>query len=340
MTNNFNALRLFAAFAVLFSHSFALAYGGEWAEPLWHVSRGQTNVGSVAVIVFFAISGYLITGSFAKRPDPVRFVIARALRILPGLIVVVGVLAFVIGPATSDLPTRAYFWSGQPFWYVAGNMLFYFNDHLPGVFQHNPYTPRGVDGSLWSLHYEVICYGAVLALGAFRLLRWEFVALILLVCVVGQHERIGVTYARLGIPFAAGAVIYLAKMPRNFWASIGCAALSAVSLRYGGFAVVGGICLSYTVLCIGAAPARFITDPAKIFGDLSYGVYIWAFPMEQIAAQLLGHSVSWWGIIVISFVPTAALSWLSWHLVEHPSHRLGKYLTAEKKSAAAPTAAA
>ena len=145
---------LLAALAVLASHAVPISYGSNAKELLFRLSGGQATFGSLAVTVFFIVSGYLITGSYVGRPNPLRFVWARALRLLPGLIVVVLALAFAVGPLLSTVPAREYFSSASLVRFVFINLsMANFWGYLPGVFEHNPY--RGVNGSLWTLHYEV-----------------------------------------------------------------------------------------------------------------------------------------------------------------------------------------
>ncbi len=99
--NNFDTLRAIAAVMVLASHAFALA-GDDRAEPIWRLSREQTTGGSLAVTIFFVISGYLITMSFERTRTTVAFVVNRALRLLPALAVVVLFLALIAGPILSS----------------------------------------------------------------------------------------------------------------------------------------------------------------------------------------------------------------------------------------------
>ena len=85
--NNFDFLRLVAALSVVFSHSFLIAEGSEASEPFVRLTGNQCVLGLVGVFVFFIISGYLVTGSFLRHPDPGRFALKRVLRIFPGLAV-------------------------------------------------------------------------------------------------------------------------------------------------------------------------------------------------------------------------------------------------------------
>jgi len=94
--NNFNLVRLAAATAVVVSHSFALATGDPAAEPLW--STLGITLGGLAVVAFFMTSGYLVGGSLLSNGQPIRFAVARALRIYPGLWVALLLTVFVLGP--------------------------------------------------------------------------------------------------------------------------------------------------------------------------------------------------------------------------------------------------
>ena len=158
--NNFNALRLIAALMVLVSHCFALT---NHTEPLGSIS-GET-LGELGVSIFFAISGFLIARSWCDDPVIGRFLLKRALRLIPALVVAVLVTALVVGPLVTVLSPSGYFGSLDVYRYVAQNSVLYtVNGRLPGVFVHNVY-PDAVNGSLWTLPVEAIAYLGALALG-------------------------------------------------------------------------------------------------------------------------------------------------------------------------------
>ena len=206
-TNNFDALRLGAALAVLASHSVPLSYGNNEWEPVWRASQHQATLGHLSVAVFFVISGYLITASYARRPDPVRFVGARVLRLLPGLAVMLALVTVVAGLLLTTLPLADYFASPATLRFFVGNLsVFAFTANLPGVFGSNPF-PSAVNGSLWTLAYEVECYAAVLLLGvAGCLTRWvALAALGALLLASGMWW--GGDLVEFGSYFAGGAVM-------------------------------------------------------------------------------------------------------------------------------------
>ena len=139
--NNFDAVRLVAAIAVIFSHSFLIAEGTQAHEPLIWLTGKQCILGLVGVFIFFAISGYLVTQSYEETDSPVRFLVKRALRIWPGLFVVLIVVALVIAPIVTTLPLSDYLHGAAPYRYIIGNMAFdaSYQHELPGVmFVDNP----------------------------------------------------------------------------------------------------------------------------------------------------------------------------------------------------------
>ncbi len=155
-SNNFDSLRFLAAVAVLVSHSFAMAYGTRpGVQPLTIFSRNQTDLGSVAVLVFFVISGYLITRSFDRSPQPLQFLEARVLRIFPGLFLTLVLAAALLGPTVTTFPLGDYFRNSNTAQYIFGGVsLIWLQYDLPGVFLANP-TPGVVNGSLWTLYLRV-----------------------------------------------------------------------------------------------------------------------------------------------------------------------------------------
>src|SRR5580765_1602404 len=170
--NNFDAVRLAAALSVVFSHSFLIAEGSEASEPFVWITGNQTILGLVGVFVFFVISGYLVTESYCRRPAPVSFVARRMLRIYPGLVVNVLVCAFLIGPLVSTLPLGGYLAGPELRQFLVNTLTMDPGPlHLPGVLFADNSVGLLVNGSLWTLRYEVMMYLMILLLGVTHLLR-------------------------------------------------------------------------------------------------------------------------------------------------------------------------
>jgi peptidoglycan/LPS O-acetylase OafA/YrhL len=335
--NNFDALRLIAAAAVVFSHSFLIADGTQNHEPLIWLTGNQSILGLVGVFVFFAISGFLVTQSFEETGGAWRFLAKRALRILPGLFVATVLSAFVLAPLVTTLPLGSYLTQAEPYEYVVGNTLLDQTVHeLPGVRFVDNQVGLEINGSLWTLRYEFVMYLMVLVLGVLRLLTSRVALLLVAVGVADLHfnmldefEKWGWFFALLsgwgwlvGF-FAAGMVLYKLRHTRIFDGRIALLALAglvlSVPLRQ--FIPLFPLFGCYLALWLALNP-RLPVIPAARFGDLSYGIYIYGWPAEQGVVWLLGGRAAWWQVFLLALPIAAGLAFLSWHLVERPALRL------------------
>ena len=326
--NNFDTLRLAAASSVVLTHAFLLGEDRLSPDPLMRLTGGQCDMGVAGVFVFFTISGYLVTQSFAATGRVLPFLAKRALRIYPGLAVCLMLLAFVVGPAVSRLPLAAYFAAAGNYRFVALNLSMVAAMHgLPAV----NFTSLGngwvVDGPLWSLPCEVLMYLMVAALGALRLVRGPVLAALFAAGLVAN--MLGTTsYGIVGsaawlLPFfVAGMALWKFRALPLLRGRYAIAALGALALaaRFGGFIPVFAACGSYLVIYL--ACARYWRFEAARFGDLSYGLYIYGWPVEQLTVRALGGAAPGWEVFAIALPVTALVALLSWHLVEAPALRL------------------
>jgi peptidoglycan/LPS O-acetylase OafA/YrhL len=335
--NNFDALRLVAAASVVFSHSFLIAEGTQDHEWLIWLTGNQSILGLVGVFVFFAISGFLVTQSFEETGDPLRFLAKRALRIFPGLFVATLLSAFVLAPIVTTLRPGAFLGRPEPYEYVIGNTLLDQTVHeLPGVmFVNNP-VGLEINGSLWTLRLEFAMYLMVLALGVLRLLTVRAALLLVafgMACLrfnmLDGLEKWGWFFQLLsgwgwlvGF-FAAGMVLYKLRHTRIFDGRIALLALAGLvlSVPLHQFILLFPLFGCYLALWLALTP-RLPVIPAARFGDLSYGIYIYGWPVEQGVIWLLGGRAAWWQVFALALPAAAALAFLSWHLVERPALRL------------------
>ena len=332
--NNFGLLRLVLALAVVVSHAFSVATGRVEDEP-WAQTTGFT-LGEHAVNGFFAISGFLVTMSYDRRGWR-DYLVARTLRIAPGLIAATLVVALGLGAAMTRLDLGAYLADPQLRRFITGTLTtFKSASALPGVFDTNP-LPFPM-GTVWTLKYETICYLGVLVGGLLGLLARPKLALAmggLLLAATLLREIIdpdgpkGVeTALRLPLIFLVGGLIYLFRdrvrlsLPGLALGLAALVLLAPTPLYKTALYLV----TAWGVLVLALAPAltRRRSEPPS---DLSYGVYLYGWPIQQASHALFpaasAMTLFWPGLLV-----TLAVAWLSWHLVEKPALSLKRRLIA------------
>lgn len=323
--NNFAILRLALALAVVVSHAFSVATGRVDDEPLSHLT-GFT-LGEHAVNGFFAISGFLVTMSYQRRGWR-DYVVARILRIAPGLIAATLAVSLLLGASMTRLSPSDYFADEQLWHFVAGTLTtFKSAAALPGVFDRNPLSfPMG---TVWTLKYESLCYLGVLVAGLVGLLNRPRLALALwgaLLLAVVLREIVapdggkGVeTALRLPLVFATGGVVYLwrERVPLSLiglaTALFLTAALAWTPLYKAALFVTTG--WGVLVLVLHPALTRIGLEPAS---DLSYGVYLYGWPVQQVLYAVfpaLGAAA----LLAPALAITLLVAALSWHLVERPA---------------------
>jgi peptidoglycan/LPS O-acetylase OafA/YrhL len=329
--NNFDAIRLFAALTVLYTHAFLLTIGANPTDFLYAVSGGQTYFGDFAIGVFFVLSGFLIAQSWMRYPDLTSFARNRALRIMPALAVVVLAAVFIIGPVVSTLPANEYFAEGQTWRYLLNVLFLYRNDMLPGVFADASYAPI-VNMPLWTLKFEVLCYALIALLGACRMLTARGCLLIVLACMVmslivessvnSLFENFLRQFSVMGAWFFGGAFFAAAadRIRLNAALAISGAAILGLTLTSAGFDQAFAFAGAYLVLFIGLTSLGAVRHAGR-FGDFSYGVYIWSWPIQQIAA-IYAAPDSPMIVLAISLPATLAMACLSWNFIEKPALRL------------------
>lgn len=326
--NNFDTLRLTAALLVLVSHQHALTGMREPSVLNAH------SLGGLGVLIFFSISGFLVAQSWQTDPSVWRFTLKRLLRIWPALAVAVVLAALVLGPMVSSLPWREYYASPLIPEYFK-NLRFELRDQLPMRFEGSA-LPTAVNGSLWTIPLELKCYIALAVLGLAGLLRQRWLMLALLLLVTATYDiamNRGDGFAEFfnwrieqrlllefGLFFFAGTMFQAFALHRS--------SLKVKSMLLGACWVLAGLALYMqrpllalwlalptTVLLFGNASTPFLRRSGR-FGDLSYGMYIYAFPVQQTLIWLYKDSLPWGVLLGLTVAVTSLLAFASWHLVE------------------------
>jgi peptidoglycan/LPS O-acetylase OafA/YrhL len=330
--NSLNAMRLFLALAVIVSHAWPLS--GVGADPM----LGDLTLGHWAVAGFFSISGYLITASRLGETSTANFLLRRAARIYPGYWAVLAFVAFVAAPLALLL-------SGAPlstWWSAEDNGLLYLLRNasllrgqisLAGSPTNTPFASDW-NGSLWSLPFEFTCYVAVALLGATAALRRSphpILAATLGILVLNAALHLGVLpgagnyyldrFLTFGQFFFCGAALKALSphIPVQGDLAVAAAGVLVVSALHGQSATFAGLPLAY--LCMWLA----IHLPLQAIGrktDISYGVYLYAFPVQQLLAVAGVHQVSFLLYAMLSVLLTVPLGYLSFRYIEHPAQRM------------------
>lgn len=324
-SNNLNLVRLFAALLVLVGHG--------------HIFMGQPDpsflswltLGPLGVYIFFAISGYLIVESWERDPNLLRFFARRALRIFPALAVCTFASVFILGPLLTTVSLREYF-DSRATWSYLQNIRLFIHFYLPGVFETNRVV--AVNGSLWSLPIEFMLYILVAFVGAICANRWVWLSLVILFAGLTYFwaqdaKEAFVFYASdmrqlviCGTYFWAGAVFHAFNLKRFFSLSSAIVAFTALlclepfpQLLH----TAAWLLLPFVVLSFGLAYSPSLNYPIRA-GDYSYGIYIYAFPVQQTVAQHYPH-MHLLTYTLLCAALTMALACASWHWIERPVMR-------------------
>lgn len=330
--NNFDVIRFTAATMVIFAHSFALL---KQIDPLGRLT-GFIDCGALAVDIFFVISGYLITKSLMRRPL-IEYVQARMLRLFPGWAVAVLFCALIVGPVASLLPLHTYLSNSgvQTFLFNEVNNIIsshYVDPMLPGVFKSNPYPH--VNGALWTLYWEVWCYIRFFFIGLIGFLFHKmipidrFIRATISVLFVYYFIRIALFEGngfesfdslRFISNFLTGAIAYVYRDKIRLYPALAVGLLIACVFAYhhAVFLPLFRLALGYTILVVAFHPLVRLNNFGK-YGDFSYGIYIYAFPIQQV---IISHhpGITPMQLCLSAFAVTLPVAVLSWRLIEKPA---------------------
>lgn len=326
--NHFNSLRFMMALLVVWSHAFALYFGSEDTEPISLILDGQYNAGNVAVRVFFIISGYLITISFLRTRSLPAYMRKRVARIYPGFIVAVMICAFVVVPLFSLHADLSMATAAQT---VGLSFLLHPSFPASDVFAANP--GQAVNGALWSISFEFWCYLGLAALGLSKILRHRSAVLAIMLGIMAARayldvqglkpsggiigDIVGWPYLWLSIApcFLAGVLAYLYRdeLPRSRALAVGFFAALILSAHLSDLLcdALFPIVTAYLTFYFAFSSSR-IPD-AAMFGDFSYGTYLYGFPIEQM---LVGAALPFALYVPSAMILSVGAGVVSWFLIE------------------------
>ena len=327
--NSFGVVRLLAAVAVVLSHNVWVHSGKDVNDIVYHVSG--LPLGKHAVHVFFVLSGLLVSLSLARSAGVVDYLRSRLLRIFPGFAACVMLTALVLGPAVSVLPLSEYFSSAQPLVHVVKTLsLVTAQERLPGVFVSNPFALE-VNLSLWTIKYEVFCYlllagvsvigfaasraRATLVFGgfvAFIIATYFFPDLVVKDSMLDSIRRFIMCFSLGALAFAHRDRIVLSPQLLLLGAAVAC-------LAYGTRLAQPALVLvtAYSTLVLAAQSFGAFSRWTERT-DLSYGIYLWGWPVAQVI-MMTWPAATIWQLQISSLVMAALIAYVSWSFVERPA---------------------
>ena len=317
--NSFDFMRFLAAVSVLVGHHKALNGMREPALPIF-----RDTIGGVATCVFFAISGFLIFQSLERTARWNEFLAARCARLLPNL-----TFALIMTSLVMLLWYRNFDHIPEHIGYVKNNLLMFFRGvqfTIPGILEGRPLA--GPNGSLWTLPYEVWLYVALFTVfllkERFRVFgvatAFVFSGCLWLLAIPGENVLLmgmnfnAVALGKLSSYFFAGALI------ASFWQTLSLRLyiVTAVAFLGAGLSVFvfpasnPALALTFSFIVIAACTKPWAASFGK-FGDPSYGIYILAFPVQQLCILSID---GFYNSMIAAMAITIAIAYFTWHTFE------------------------
>lgn len=288
--NNLNFMRFIAALMVIVSHCYSVVLSGDAGSYLLKLTGDRLSPGGVSVGVFFLFGGFLIARSCEHYPEPKKFFSARVLRLFPELLFVVILTTFVLGPILSTLSPAEYFTNPQTYKYLLNGALIMVHQ-LPGVFTNNP-SGDVVNAALWTLPVEFICY--VLCFISYKLTKFDKKKFLLLSVPVFalaavyyvKFSPLQLSVVRAVLLFYLGVLIWVLRDHITISPALGLASVVLWFVMVLGAADNLAMLTVFPVACF--CLAYGMGNHFSKFGtkfELSYGIYLWAYPIQQALAQ-------------------------------------------------------
>ncbi len=335
--NNFDFLRLIFALFIIITHSYPLS-GVKECDLMCRLTNGQLLFSNIGLKGFFIISGFLVFQSLERSKSIIEYFWKRVLRLIPGLFVVLLITVLLV-PFIYENNSVSYI-SNQSMWTYIPRNLFLYNIQfaIPGVFETNPY-PSTINGSLWTIQYEFTMYIVLSLLFFYRnkitIIKAILIPLFILL-VTGNilfsdqlEKYVFILNAKYLLDFAvffiAGSLLAVLKIERlkpiNTVLFLSTALL-VISLIFNFYDLIKFIFLPLTIILFGLKSTPILNNIGTKIGDLSYGIYIYAFPIEQTLEHFfrLNQFNLMLATILISIIP----AYLSWHLIESKALKLKK----------------
>ncbi|MES2645399.1 MAG: acyltransferase [Bacteroidota bacterium] len=342
--NNFDLIRFLLAISVMFTHAFGIHQNGR-SEPLKLLSNNQLTVGIFAVNFFFIISGFLVLQSWRHSKGVIDFLVKRILRIYPAFIVVCILSAFVFCPLGNGNSTNPFLhWKSYvsqiEYYKLFYSIFFLSSPEIPATFASSPFTQE-INTSLWTIWYEFVCYLVLMAMGVFKVFNFKLVPLVLFVFAIVfyildfnseyfeiMNRRVSIIseYAierihnlgRLIMFFLGGTCFYYyrAYIPKSRWLLLLSIVVLVLNLQLIRQIEIAQVIFGSYLLFYFAFTTKINASKFAKYGDFSYGIYLYGWPVQQLVIIYFGDKLSLAGTLFCSLLIVIPLAMLSWHLIE------------------------
>jgi len=344
-SNSFNQIRLILAFVVLLGHS-GVTSGNDFKFAI-----GEINLRDLSVFCFFILSGYLISPGLIQ--GGVRtYLIRRFARIYPGYFGVILAVSFGFSRLWQELKPLSSFNLSNQINYFLFNLL-----PPPGMFNQESMMvdflagqPDGAimkgnsNASLWTLTLETVMYlglalifsFAMFAQKSFRIIICWTVILVYFCSVTSAilmptyhqpnpnvFESILLKWPYI-LSFIFGVYLSFVKKLKfnSYFVNILLFILLLISTtKPFFFAIFGIFCLGILVINFGESSTL---SKVSLRLDISYGVYLYHFPVQQTLAHFAPVRENLVLFISLSILFSSALAYLSARFIEGPAQRKTK----------------
>ena len=295
--SNVNFIKLVAAGMVILCHAYPLT--GNGIDVVQRVTNGKLGLGVFGISAFFVFSGFFLTASLEKDNRIRPYLKKRVSRIFPELILVIMISVFILGPLFTTWEIGDYFRSTQTYKYMLNALLIPIHN-LPGVFESSPYLPT-VNGSLWTLPVEFVCYILLLFVVkikqkiSMRYANIMLAVIVFLVCPVVHEHLLKSSYPVLASAILPIQMFVIGHMwwenrkrvlfdIRYFVLAVFILIIDA-EIDFFGNNIIYAFLFSYCILSLSYMDKKWLKS--GVWENLSYGIYLWGFPIGQIVVELI-----------------------------------------------------
>ncbi len=311
---------------VWFSHAYTLV-GNSWKEPVLIATSGRYGIGTLALDCFMILSGFLLMEAYSNKPRIIDFWKRRFIRIYPPFLISI-LLISIAGIFLSDLNFIQYITSNDLFQFAENLSFFHQHFLLPSVFQNQLHKFYAVDGSIWSLPYETLLYATIPIIFFTTNKRVSNLLLLIVISLFIALNNRNLSrlplfdlnvLVHLSIPFLIG--VFLSNSFNIYHLILALILINLLNfIDHKNFESI----LIFGIEAIFMYLLLFSLRRIKVLyqwdlPDLSYGIFLYGFFIQQSIIELLPYAESkFQTYLILSLVSTILIALFSWYCIEKP----------------------